>query len=562
MAGIRVFPNALELRAVAARSSMERIDQDLARAGSKLTPLLEHIRAHLFSPGLNVRSLKQACGVRDNSVSTAFGRSIGLPPRPYIEARRLETAERLLRDTALPVHQVGDLVGFSSEAVFYRAFRRLHGEGPRRFRKRAQAGAGNATEGLRPEAVQRALRGRASAHETEAIIQGLTVAREAAPDEPPPVAERQQAQGAAEVPVHDAEAMWDELSRLDTEGQRQRVRRLGRIDSALTELLFVKSRTEGRGNRAYGVHIAQLAVDSLYPGGRALASFDAQALSLLRARAFAWLGNAQRLALEYALAAEALAMAQRLLPDGAPAAVIAEMLEIESSLRFNEGRYGEAVRQIDRALAALAADSEAHGPHVARLWIQHARSIFETGDVEAAEHSLHTALTLLLEHSSPFLELMAYELLAYVYLRAGRFVQAAVLLPAIHGLATNQGLPNQNHLWMTGLVYQGIGQRGKAYEVLQRAREAFVENGDRLNAGIVCIDLALVSLEQAHPSRAVAHCVEALPLLQVNRQHQELLAAIRIVSRAARDHTVSAQALAEVRRRFERLRQDPRVVGS
>jgi len=184
VARTRVFPNALEFRSAAAKASLERVDRDIASAEPKLRALLVHIRQHLFSSGLNVQVLKRACGVRDNSVSTAFGRAIGLPPRPYIEARRLETAERLLRESPLPVHQIGELVGFSSEAVFYRAFRRWRGQAPRAFRVEAQAGAApQPAEGLRPETVQRALGGRASAGEIEALIAGLRSAarvREAA----------------------------------------------------------------------------------------------------------------------------------------------------------------------------------------------------------------------------------------------------------------------------------------------------------------------------------------------------------------------------------------------
>lgn len=134
----------------AATATVERIRKDEDRVGAKLKPLVAYIADHLFSPDLTVGQLKQACGIRDNSVALHFHREVGQPPHVYISRARIEVAVALMRQSNLPVWRVSELLGYSSIQVFSRAFFRLTGRRPLSVRKEDRAGAEVPSDDLEP----------------------------------------------------------------------------------------------------------------------------------------------------------------------------------------------------------------------------------------------------------------------------------------------------------------------------------------------------------------------------------------------------------------------------
>jgi AraC family L-rhamnose operon transcriptional activator RhaR len=71
-----------------------------------------------------------------------FHKAVGLPPMSYLAGRRVELAAGLLRRTALPVSEVGALVGWPDANHFSRRFRAKFGLSPTRYRQRFAASAG------------------------------------------------------------------------------------------------------------------------------------------------------------------------------------------------------------------------------------------------------------------------------------------------------------------------------------------------------------------------------------------------------------------------------------
>ncbi len=122
----------------AARDARARIERDQRTAPDDIWPLLAHIHSHLFDPTLNVNTLKLACEVETRAVLVQFHEALGEPPRTYIESRRMETTRVLLVASSLAVWKIAELVGFSTEQSFRRAFRRRHGESPSSYRRRRQ----------------------------------------------------------------------------------------------------------------------------------------------------------------------------------------------------------------------------------------------------------------------------------------------------------------------------------------------------------------------------------------------------------------------------------------
>jgi len=65
-------------------------------------------------------------------------RVLGVPVNVAIRARQLELAARLLRETDLPIGEIGILTGFGDRRTFPRAIRREFGRSPSAIRKDGQ----------------------------------------------------------------------------------------------------------------------------------------------------------------------------------------------------------------------------------------------------------------------------------------------------------------------------------------------------------------------------------------------------------------------------------------
>ena len=55
----------------------------------------------------------------------------------YLTRLRMRNARKLLTTSSLPVAHVAERVGYQSDLSFVKAFKKLHGETPRAYRKRA-----------------------------------------------------------------------------------------------------------------------------------------------------------------------------------------------------------------------------------------------------------------------------------------------------------------------------------------------------------------------------------------------------------------------------------------
>jgi LacI family transcriptional regulator len=83
-----------------------------------------HIQAHAHER-CSMMAVAHAAGVSRRIMERRFRRELGLSPHRLVERVRLRAAQRLLRDTTLPLSQVAERSGFSSSARLITLFRRL-----------------------------------------------------------------------------------------------------------------------------------------------------------------------------------------------------------------------------------------------------------------------------------------------------------------------------------------------------------------------------------------------------------------------------------------------------
>ncbi|MEM1182494.1 MAG: helix-turn-helix transcriptional regulator [Acidobacteriota bacterium] len=107
---------------------------DLSTLSREIRELATFIFGNLFEPGLNVKTARRRCRIRDNNISSRFRRAMGKGIKEYIDDHRMAAAAILLRRTELSIFDIAMSVGFHHVETFYQVFRRRYGCTPGRFR--------------------------------------------------------------------------------------------------------------------------------------------------------------------------------------------------------------------------------------------------------------------------------------------------------------------------------------------------------------------------------------------------------------------------------------------
>lgn len=126
------------LRHWAATGSASRPGWLTAAMDQHIGPALTAIHAHPERQW-TVAELARIALLSRSAFAARFTRLLGVAPAGYVADRRLDRAAELLRDSALPVGDVGRTVGYGSEAGFSRAFARRFGVPPRAWRRATEA---------------------------------------------------------------------------------------------------------------------------------------------------------------------------------------------------------------------------------------------------------------------------------------------------------------------------------------------------------------------------------------------------------------------------------------
>lgn len=85
-----------------------------------------------------VEALAASVNMSRSAFALRFKKFVGDAPMEYLARCRIQKATRLLRESALPISQIADAIGYDSEAAFNKAFKRLTGTPPGRYRATAR----------------------------------------------------------------------------------------------------------------------------------------------------------------------------------------------------------------------------------------------------------------------------------------------------------------------------------------------------------------------------------------------------------------------------------------
>ncbi len=90
---------------------------------------------------ISLAEIALAAGMSRSNLASRFKAVLGITPMGYLTQWRLLQAGELLRSSRDPVATIGARVGYTSEAAFSRAFKRMFAASPSNFRAASAAGA-------------------------------------------------------------------------------------------------------------------------------------------------------------------------------------------------------------------------------------------------------------------------------------------------------------------------------------------------------------------------------------------------------------------------------------
>ena len=95
--------------------------------------VLAYINGHL-NQELTIQELARRASFSEYHFIRVFRDAVGMTPRSYIIAARMDYAKYLLKTTTMAVQEIGWQVGYASEGMFCNTFKRITGQTPSEYR--------------------------------------------------------------------------------------------------------------------------------------------------------------------------------------------------------------------------------------------------------------------------------------------------------------------------------------------------------------------------------------------------------------------------------------------
>jgi transcriptional regulator with XRE-family HTH domain len=343
------------------------------------------------------------------------------------------------------------------------------------------------------------------------------------------------AAGRAEREREQAATLWESLRKRKPEERRRLVEEKPELRSwALCELICRASIEAAHDDAARALELAELAlrIAELAPAAEAWRS---------RLQGYAWahVGNARRVRSDLPGAEEAFRRASKLWRAGtaeeADFLPEARLLDLEASLRRDQGQFAVALELLDRALAVD------RGELTKRLLLNKATVLEAQGDFGEGVAVLLRAATLVESSREPRLLFALRFNLAVNLWFLSRYDEVGGLLPELRKLAAEVG--NELDLvrlrWLEGRIAAGFGRRDQALVALSRVREEFASRGIAYDVALVSLELARLHLEEGRTAEVRSLARQMIWIFSAQGVPEGVLAALKIFCEAAERDAVT-----------------------
>lgn len=285
--------------------------------------------------------------------------------------------------------------------------------------------------------------------------------------------------------------------------------------------------------------------------------YGIEAMEDLRARAWAYIGNAHRVRFEFHEAEEAFAHALGHLRLGTREPwERAVWLDLKASLLRSQRHFDEAMRLLNRALVLFLAVGDRH--RAGRTLISMENVLQRAGQPEKGIPLLYQALQLIDPAQEPRVLLIAQHNLIDDLTEVGRYMEAQRLLMQARSLYKSFDEPwiRYRRCWIEGKIARGLEQPERAEELLLNARAGFQEQAAGYEIALISLELAGLYAEQGRTAEIKRLAEEMLPIFSSRQIHREALAALALWCQAVQTETAGAELAAQVATAIKRSREE------
>ncbi len=280
----------------------------------------------------------------------------------------------------------------------------------------------------------------------------------------------------------------------------------------------------------------------------------------LRARAWATLANAQRIASDFRASDQSFLRAERSLRKGTGDPLEkTRLLLLKASLHGDQRRFPEAIKMLDRALAI----ARRHGDEslIAQALVKKGIAFGTSGRTDEAIACLREGVRGIDPKTDPRLMVAAHHNLIVYLIEGGQLQEAVTLLEATRPLYEELG-DRMNLIrlqWLEGMIAQNRGHLSEAETLLRSVGAALAQQGLGYDAALLALDLAGVYARQGRSEEMRALAAEMLPSFQSREVHREALAALIVFQKAAKMDRVTLGLVHELSDYLRQCRRNPGV---
>jgi tetratricopeptide (TPR) repeat protein len=318
------------------------------------------------------------------------------------------------------------------------------------------------------------------------------------------------------------------------------------------QLLLKESLEAASEDAGRAVNFAELGVKVAQTLGDA---YDPNWVLDLRARAYAYLGNGQRVLGELRSAETAFREAESLLARSMTGndLVTAEVIQLKSSLRRAQRRLPESMELVEKALAIYREQEDFQG--VGEVLLKKAKILEELGEIESAIVSLREAVWIVDPHSR--LGLYARHNLLSGLAVANQYEEANGLLPEIRAAFEQGGRPLDllRLHWTEGKVAFGMGRFQEAEESFRQVQKEFLARGMGYDAALVSLDLAILFAQEHRTEDLKRLAAQILQVFESRDVHREAVATLILFQSACEEERLSADLATQLATVLQRERR-------
>jgi len=285
---------------------------------------------------------------------------------------------------------------------------------------------------------------------------------------------------------------------------------------------------------------------------------DDPAAADLQARAWAELGNARRVADDFAGAESALTRAMENAGHGSgDPLLLARLMDLTASLYKDQRRFDEARRLLDLVYAIYEREGDTNG--TARTLISMGISVGYAFEIEESIHLLTRGIALLDGTRDPKLMTIAIHNLIWCLVEYGRPAQAHQIFLQSKVLFIRYAGPLEivKSTWLEGRIAAGIGDDARAELKFLEARARLDEAHLSYEVALVSLDLAALWLKAGRTAEIRELIDQTIAIFKTRKIRREALGMLLVLRDALRQERATAELLRTVASDLLRLEESP-----